>query len=232
MQAPFELRLGSIAGWIAFMGVVSLLIVIPMALAGQPPTVNSDPASVVAYFRHPELALIHAALAPFVGVALVPFAYGLRSAFQSGVSNASRAFADLGFALVLVTVPVYVLSSALGAALVHAADGDAATFASLFRFYDLLYNAGADVLEGAWIGAFSISILAASAPRWIGWLGVTVMLARWIKAFVPVATVPEIVVSVGGVLFLAWFLAIVVMLTRLARRPVPAASPVGAVAGA
>jgi len=66
MQAPFELRLGSTAGWIAFMGVVSLLIVIPQALAGQPPTVNSDPTAVVAYFRHPELALINAALAPFV----------------------------------------------------------------------------------------------------------------------------------------------------------------------
>lgn len=232
MQSSIEVRLGSIAGWVALIGVVSLLIAIPMALAGQPPTVNSDPASVVAYFRHPELALINAALAPFVGVALVPFTYGLRSALRSGMSATSRTLADVGFALVLVTVPVYVLSSALGAALVQAAGGDTATFASLFRFYDLLYNAGADVLEGAWIGAFSLAILAGSLPRWLGWLGVAVMLARWIKAFVPVAPVPEIVVSIGGVLFLAWFLGIVVTLTREARRPVPAVSPLGAAAGA
>lgn len=232
MKASFEVRLGSIAGWIALIGVLSLLIVIPMALAGQPPTVNSDPASVVAYFRHPYLALINAALAPFVGVALVPFTYGLRATLRSGMGDASRALADVGFGLVLVTVPLYVVSSALGAALVRAADGDAATFASLFRFYDLLYNAGADVLEGAWIGAFSLAILVGSLPRWVGWLGVAVMITRWIKAFIPVAPVPEIVASIGGVLFLAWFLAVVVTLTREARRPVPAPSRVGAGAGA
>src|SRR2546423_5095587 len=54
--------------------------------------------------------------------------------------------------------------------------------------------------------------------RWIGWLGVAVALSRWIKAFVPVSGVPETIIPISGILFLAWFLAIVVALTRVAMR--------------
>ncbi|HKB28212.1 MAG TPA: hypothetical protein VKC59_04245 [Candidatus Limnocylindrales bacterium] len=233
MPAPFEIRLGAIAGWVALIGVVLAFIVIPMALAGQPPTVNTAPEAVVAYFRHPEFALINGVLGVFVGiVAIVPFGYGLRSVLLSGHGPWARTFADLGFVFLLVAAPVYLVSSAMGAMLVQASTGDAATFASLFRFYDVLYDGGADVLEGAWIGAFSVAVLASGLPRWLGWLGVVVMVARWIKAFVPVAPVPEIVIPIGGVLFLAWFLAIVVALTLEARRPARVASPVGVGAAA
>ena len=86
------------------------------------------------------------------------------------------------------------------------------------------------LLEGAWIGAFSTAILWTTFPRWIGWLGIAVMVSRWIKAFVPVAPVPEVVIPIGGVLFLIWFLAIVIGLTRVARRTAPGglAIPAGA----
>ena len=104
--------------------------------------------------------------------------------------------ADLGFALLLVSAPVYLVSGALGAMLVQAADGDAGTFAILFRLYDVLWS---------------------PMPRWIGWLGVAVMATRWIKAFIPFAPVPEAVALLGGLVFVAWFIVIVVMLTRAAR---------------
>ncbi|GAC1663989.1 MAG: hypothetical protein NVS9B8_03710 [Candidatus Limnocylindrales bacterium] len=220
MRTSFEIRLGAAAGWIGLIGVFVAFIAIPTALAGQPPTVNTPLPDVMAYFRHPAFALINGVLGVFVGiVAIVPFGYALRSVLRSSSDPRARIFADYGFALLLVTAPVYLVSSALGAMLVQAANGDPATFASLFRLYDVMYDGGADVLEGAWIGAFSIAVLWSTLPRWVGWLGVIVMLSRWIKAFVPVAPVPEIVIPIGGVLFLAWFLAAVVVLTREARRP-------------
>jgi hypothetical protein len=218
MSASFEVRLGAIAGWIALIGIVTALIAIPMALAGQPPTVNTDPAAVMAYFRHPEFALINGVLAVFVGiVAVVAFGYGLRAWLRSGGDERARAMADLGFALLLVSAPVYLVSGALGAMLVQAADGDAGTFATLFRLYDVMYNGGADVLEGAWIGAFSLAILWNPMPRWIGWLGLAVLATRWIKAFIPFAPVPEPIALLGGLVFIAWFIVIVVALTRAAR---------------
>jgi hypothetical protein len=218
MNASFEVRVGAVAGWIALVGVVTALIAIPMAIAGQPPTVNTDPAAVVAYFRHPEFALINGVLSVFVGiVAIVAFGYGLRSWLRSGADTRARAMADLGFSLLLVAVPVYLVSGALGAMLVQAADGDAGTFATLFRLYDVMYNGGADVLEGAWIGAFSLAALWSPMPRWIGWLGLAVMAMRWIKAFIPFAPVPEAIALLGGLVFIAWFVVIVTALTRAAR---------------
>lgn len=219
METPFEVRLGAVAGWIGLAGVLLAFILIPTALAGQPPTVHTDPAAVMAYFRHPEFALINGVLGVFVGiVALVPFGYGLRSALRTTDDPRGRVFADLGFGFLVIAAPVYLVSSTLGATLVQAANGDPSTFATLFRFYDVTYNGAADVIEGAWVGAFSIAALLGSLPRWIGWLGVALAISRWIKAFVPVAPVPEVVIPIGGVLFIAWFLAIVVALTRVARQ--------------
>ena len=222
MDRTFEIRLGAVAGWLGLAGITFAFIVIPALLAGQPPTVNTPPAAVVAYFRHPEFAALNGVIGVFVGIlTIVPFAFALRSLLGAARDRA-RTFADLGLALVLVAAPVYLVSSALAAMLVQAATGDAATFATLFRLYDVLYDGGADVLEGAWIGAFSVAaILGGGLPRWIGWLGVAVALSRWVKAFVPVAPVPEIVITISGLLFLAWFVASVSALTRAAYRAAP-----------
>jgi len=227
MGASLEVRVGAVAGWISFIGVVVAFIAIPMALAGQPPTVNSDPAAVMAYFRHPEFALINGVLGVVFGiVAIVIFVYGLRSLLVAAGDARARLFADLGLLFVIVATPVYLVSGALGAMLVQASSGDPTTFASLFRFYDVMYDGGADILEGAWFGAFSIALLVSPLPRWIGWLGVLVLISRWIKAFIPVAPVPEAIIPVSGILFAAWFLAVVVLLTREARRGVPRAASV------
>jgi hypothetical protein len=221
MDRTFEIRFGAVAGWLGLGGITLAFIVIPALIAGQPPTVNTSPAAVVAYFRHPEFAALNGVVGVFVGIlTVVPFAFALRSVLR-GANDRARTFADVGLALVLVSAPVYVVSSALAAMLVQAATGDATMFATLFRLYDVLYDGGADVLEGAWIGAFSLAaILGGGLPRWIGWLGVAVALSRWVKAFVPVAPVPEIVIAISGVLFLGWFVAIVAALTRAAFRPV------------
>jgi hypothetical protein len=232
MGASFEVRLGAAAGWIGFIGVVVTFVAIPMALAGQPPTVNTGLPAVMTYFRHPEFALINGVLGVFVGiVAIVPFGYGLRSLIAHVGDPRARVFADLGLAFLIVAAPVYLVSSVLGAMLVQAADGDPGTFATLFRLYDVMYNGAADVLEGAWIGAFSLAALSGPLPHWIGALGLAVTATRWIKAFLPVAPVPEVILPISGVLFIAWFLAVVVALTRAARSPRPSTALAQATTG-
>lgn len=226
MTAPFEVRVGAVTGWIGFVGVLIAFILIPTALAGQPPTVHTDPAATMAYFRHPEFAAINGVLGVLVGiVAILPFGYGLRSVLRSGGDPRARVFADFGMMFLMVAAPVYLISGALGAMLVQATTGDPATFATLFRLYDVVYDGGADILEGAWIGAFSLAALWGPLPRWIAWLGLALGLSRWIKAFIPVAPVPEALIPIGGILFVAWFVVILVALTREARRDVTAIAP-------
>ena len=224
MSSPFAIRLGAAAGWIGFLGITLAFIAIPMALAGQPPTAATDLPTAMAYFRHPEFALINGVIGVFVGVvAILPFGIALRTVLSDVADDRSRAFADLGLAVLLVAAPVYLISGSLGATLVQAADGDAGLFAILFRWYQVLYNGGADVLEGAWIGAFSLAMLGGAMPRWLAWLGIVLGVSRCVKAFAPFVTLPAAVELVSGVLFLAWFAATVIVLTRIAfaQRPVP-----------
>ena len=230
MSTPFALRLGAVAGWVGFVGITLGFIAIPMALAGQPPTMATDLPAAMAYFRHPEFALINGVLGVFVGVvAILPFGIALRAVLLDASDERTRTFADLGLAVLVVAAPVYLISGSLGATLVQAADGDPGLFAILFRWYEVLYNGGADVLEGAWIGAFSLAMLGASVPRWLAWLGIAVGFSRCVKAFAPFTSVPAGVELISGVLFLAWFLATVILLTRIAFAPRRLAVP-GAVA--
>jgi hypothetical protein len=220
MSDSFPIKLGAAAGWIGFVGILAAFVVFPMALAGQPPTMNTDLPAVMAYFRHPEFALTNGFLGVFVGaVAIVAFAYGLRTALRQTGDSRTRTFADLGLAILMVSVPVYIVSATLGATLVQAADGDAGTFATLFRLYEVTYDGAADVLEGAWILSFSIAMLGGAFPRWLGWLGIALALSRWVKAAIPFGAPLEIIIPISGILFVAWFLWAVIALTNAARRP-------------
>ena len=136
----------------------------------------------------------------------------------------SRALADVGLGLIVVTTSVYLISGALGATLVDGAGRGGGELATLFRLYDVMYNGLADDLEGAWIGALSLAMLSGALPTWIGWLGIVLGLSRWVKALAPFVVLPDAVTAVSGLLFLAWFLAIVVALTQFALRLAPAPS--------
>lgn len=220
MAGSYPVKLGAVAGWIGFVGVVTAFIVIPMALAGLPPTINTDLSAVRTYFGHPEFVVINGFVGVFVGaVAIVIFGYGLRSALREHGDERSQTFADVGLAILLVSVPVYLVSAVLGATLVGAADGDVGLFATLFRLYEITYDGAADVLEGAWILSFSIATLGGAMPPWLGWLGIALGLSRWVKATIPFGGPVEAIIPVSGILFVAWFLAMVVALTNIARRP-------------
>src|SRR5215212_7093901 len=232
MDNQFAVRLGAAAGWMSFIGIVAALIVAPMIVTGQqPPTIATDLATVTAYFRHSEMAIIYGFIAPMVGaVSVVVFALGLRHALREGAGERTRTFADMGLALLMVAVPIYLVSGGLAAALVHAADGDAGSFATLFRFYEIVYDGVGDVLEGSWIGAFGVAMLASRLPRWIGWIGIAAGLSRFVKALVPFGVPVEPIILLNGVLFLVWFLATVVSLTLAARRPALLVTPAAAAA--
>lgn len=220
MAGSYPVKLGAVAGWIGFVGIVSAFIVIPMALAGLPPTIATDLSAVATYFRHPEFVFINGFVGVFVGaVAVIVFGFGLRCALRESGDDRSRSFADLGLALLIVSVPVYIISSALGATLVAAADGDVGTFAILFRLYETVYDGAADVLEGAWIMSFSIAMLGGAMPRWLGLLGIALGLSRWVKASIPFGGPVDAIIPVSGILFVIWFLAVVIALTNVARRP-------------
>lgn len=225
MSNSFLVRTSALAGWVGLGGIVSLFIALPMVIAGPPPSAATDTAAVIAYFRHPEFALMNGYLGVFFGaVATTLFLVGLRAVLRDRGDERGRAFADFGLAIAIVALPVYTVCSALGAALVQVADGDPQTFAALFRVYDVLYNGAADVLEGAWIMAFSIAAFGA-APRWLVWLGIAVGASRWVKATIPFGAPVEMIGLVGGLLFIVWFVSMAVLVTRAAMSVGPAVVP-------
>jgi hypothetical protein len=223
-MASFSLRLAAAAGWVAFIGIVGGLILVPTLIAGQPPTAATPLADAMGYFAHPGFAALNALGSVLVaGLPIVPFGLGLRLMLRDSENERSAVMADVGFVLLMVALPVYVVSGALGGALAATANGNPAIFGVLHQLYQLLYNGAADVLEGAWIGAFAIAALLGGGSLWLGWLGLALAASRWIKAFVPVGAVPEAIIPISGVLFVAWFLVMVVTLTRAARASKPAA---------
>jgi hypothetical protein len=230
----FDIRLGAAAGWIAFIGVTLLLVIGPMMLAGQPPSALSSSAEVAAYFGHGSLAPLYGVVGPLIVLTtIVPFGVGLRAALRSGASDGrTAAFADYGLVFLVIAAALYAVSGSMVAGLVDAAGRADGTLTSLFRQYDVLYDGAADVLEGAWIGAFSVAMLGGALPRWIGWLGIVVGLSRWLKAFAPFVPALVPLAIPGGVLFLLWFLVTVIGLTRSARRVPALAVAATATAGA
>jgi hypothetical protein len=222
------------AGWVSFLGIVGGLILIPTLIAGQPPTASTPLPQAMAYFAHRDLIGVSALLAVFVGgMPIVPFAIGLRELFGDG-SDAAHDWAEIAFFLLIATLPVYVVSGAIGGALATPAAADPTVFAPLHQLYQLLYNGAADVLEGAWIGAFGLAAVLGArsgSTRAMGWLGIALGFSRWLKAFVAVGAMTDAVIPVSGLLFVGWFLAVVVALSVRAFRSdavgIRAAAPAG-----
>lgn len=212
----FGLRVGAAMGWFSVIGVAVGLVVIPMAIAGQPPTLGSPGGVARAYFAHEQLAVVNV-LSPLIAIAMIGFGLALRNALRAGNERA-RLAADVGLLALIVTAPLYVLSSSLGAALVGEATRDSNSFDALFRLYSIVYDSGADFLEGSWVGAFALATLLGPGHRWLGGLGVAVALSRWVKALAPVVALPDALAMIGGIAFLVWFAWTVLWLTRLATR--------------
>ena len=215
-MSPFAVRLGAVGGWLAIVGLSVGLIILPAAIAGPPPSPSASPEALRAYFDHPGLAILNGYVTGFVALGFVAFGLGMRVAFGAG-SERDRAFADLGVVLVVIAMGLNLISGALVAALVDAAGRGGTDLTSLVRLHDVTYDGLGDVLEGGWMAAFSVAMLGGVTPRWIGWYGIALGVAHWVKALGPFTTLPDMVDMLFGLLILVWFLATVVTLTRIAR---------------
>lgn len=225
-------RIGAVAGWIFLIGVLVVLLILPTLIAGQPLSATVDADRIRTYFAHQELAPLIGLFPPFLSVAVVTFGLALREVFRD--RPGAHFYATGGLAFLLVTSALYVTQAALAATLITLATTGGEEIVPVFRFYDVLYNNAADVLEGTWILGFSLAMLKSSTfPSWIGWVGVVVAVSRWAKAFAPfTGAFPDAILALLGVFLFVWLGATVIQLTRLARtvakNQTPTASAVAA----
>ena len=217
-------RTGMFAGWLSLLGIFGYHMSLSI-LAGQRVSGTTDVASITAYYRQ----TIIAAASPvmfLVLVAMLVFAFALRETLAVATPRA-RFLATLGLAFVIVEAPALLAQTALEAALVTVATAGGDVL-GLFRFWDVLYNSGAYVLEAAWVASFGLAMRDVAAfPRWLprfsyvlaGVLLVN-MSAIWIG-------IPDVATLPGNMLLAVWFAGASVGLGRLvtARAPFAATVP-------
>ena len=208
-------RIGAYAGWISVIGIFAHNIGLT-AIVGQRVSGTTDIAAIQDYYRHTIIA--PASIAPFVVmVAILVFALSLREAL--GTLPAGRFLANLGILLAVAEVPVILTESSLQAALVTTATtgGDVLP---LFRFWDVLYNSAAYVLEAGWVGAFGLAMRGAPAfPRWLPRFSLLVAALQLVNMTAIWVGIPDSLTLVGNLTFGAWFVGASIGLGRLAAAP-------------
>lgn len=197
------------AGILAVVLVVSFSIVGPQLVAGPRVSGTEDTALVRAYYSHPVLAKLQAAVLP-AAIAVLVLAAGLHAVAPR------RTLATLGLALTAAIVPGYLLSASLQAALVTVA-GAGGDVLPLFRLWDVYYNSALYTMEAAYVIAFTLS-LAGVFPRWFQPLGLIVgalqaanVCALWIG-------LPDAATILGNIGMLSWLLVASLLLLGVARR--------------
>jgi len=218
-------RWGALAGFAMIALVVVFGVAGSMLIgAGNPPSGTTDEKILHDYYSHAALAPLELWQVPAALCGLVFFA-GLREVVR-GEETASR-FAGLAMHAFMLMAAAFTVVAALTAALVQQAAAGA-PLATLFRFYDVLYNSHLDLLSGGVVLLASVAVYhSARLPRWTAWLGFAVAALYPVIAMTPWLSVPEPVRPAVMVLFAAWFLSLAVGLLRASR----AAPAISAAAG-
>ena len=208
-------RVGAYAGWISVIGIFGYHVGLT-AVVGQRVSGTTDVAAIQSYYQHGLIA--PASIAPFlVMVAVLIFALAMREILAA--LPGGRFLANLGLLLAVAELPVILTTSSLEAALVTTATSGGDVL-PLFRFWDVLYNSAAYVLEAGWVGAFGLAMREATGfPRWlprfallVGAVQLVNMTAIWIG-------IPDAFTLVGNVLFALFFVGASIGLGRLAASP-------------
>jgi hypothetical protein len=205
------LRFGFVSGVLMLLAVISFGILGATLVAGQPLPANAPEPAVRAYFAH-------AALAP---LAMWQFpAALLGAAFTAALAERlagteGAPWARLAFGLFLALAALFVACAALTAPLVDAAMAGAPIMAT-YRLYDVLYNSGADALEGGAALLFGVALLAAREARVAGWLGVAAGVAHVPLVLEGTLGLPSAVRLLGMLVFVAWAVATLAWLRRAA----------------
>jgi hypothetical protein len=208
-------RIGAYAGWISVIGIFLHNIGLT-AIVGQRVSGTTDVAAIQEYYKHTIIA--PASIAPFVVmIAVLVFTLALREIL--GALPGARFLANLGLLLAVAEVPVILTESSLQAALVTTATtgGDVLP---LFRFWDVLYNSAAYVLEAGWVGAFGLAMRdAANFPRWLPRLSLLVAALQLVNMSAIWVGIPDAFTLVGNIFFAIFFVGASIGLSRLAATP-------------
>jgi len=154
-------RIGAWAGWLSLIGILGYHLALTV-LAGQRVSGTTDAAAIGAYYGHSVIAV--AGVEQFlVIVPVLVFAVALRETVAT--SPLARLAATVAVAAVVAESAVILIEIAAQAALVSAAQSGE-PIVGLFRFWDVLYNSGAYVLEATWVLAFGLAMRGLSVfPR-------------------------------------------------------------------
>jgi hypothetical protein len=219
-------RMASVAGLVTLLSIVAFEVVLPSAIVGATPLSGTvDRAAVAAWYDHRGLEVL-LGLGLFVVVlpAFVVFAVTIRE--LSIDDRRARYLASLGSAFALAAVPVYILKSAIAAALVGivASGSDPVP---LFRVYDLAYNGAIYPLEAAYVLCLGLAVVTLGGGAWLRWLSVGVATLQLLASFVLFLGVPSAVTLPGNLAFAAWLGAMSLAVWRLepVRRAQPMVAP-------
>ena len=213
-------RTGAYAGWISVIGIFAYNVGLT-AIVGQRVSGTTDVGAIQNYYRHTIIA--PASIAPFlVIVAIVVFALAMREILVAQTDG--RFLATIGLVLVVAEAPVILTESSLQAALVATATSGGDVL-PLFRFWDVLYNSAAYVLEAGWLAAFGLAMRGATGfPRWLPRFSLFVAALQMVNMSAIWVGIPDPLTLVGNVFFAVWFVGASIGLGRLAA--VPARVPV------
>ena len=208
-------RIGAYAGWVSVVGIFAYHIGLT-AIVGQRVSGTTDVAAIQTYYQHAVIA--PASIAPFVVmVAVLVFALAMREVL--GALPGGRFLANLGLLLAVAEIPVILTASSLESALVTTATSGGDVL-PLFRFWDVLYNSAAYVLEAGWVGAFGLAMReAAGFPRWLPRLSLVVAALQLVNMSAIWVGIPDALTLVGNVFFAIFFVGASIGLGRLAAVP-------------
>lgn len=210
-------RAGMIAGWVSLVGIFGYHLGLA-ALAGQRVSGTTDVAAITTYYRQPIVAL--ASLEQFpVAVLVLVFMFALRETLAAA-SPRARSFATLGLIFAIVEMPVLLVEVSLEAALVTVASNGGPVL-GLFRFWDVLYNSGAYVLEAGWLVSFGLAMRdAVGFPRWLPRFSYLVAVLQLVNMTAIWVGIPDIATLAGNMLLAVWFATASIGLGRNVTRTV------------
>jgi hypothetical protein len=208
-------RIGAYAGWISVIGIFAYHIGLTL-IVGQRVSGTTDVAAIRSYYQHAVIA--PASIAPFVVmVAVLVFALAMREVL--GALPGQRFLANVGLLLAVAELPVILTVSSLGAALVTTATSGGDVL-PLFRFWDVLYNSAAYVLEAGWVGAFGLAMReATNFPRWLPRVSLLVAALQLVNMTAIWVGIPDTFTLVGNLFFGIFFVGASIGLGRLAGGP-------------
>lgn len=214
-------RLGMIAGWLSLVGIFGYHVGLTI-VAGQRVSGTTDAAAITAYYRQPIVA--YASIEQFfVIVAVLVFFVALREICASA-SPRARFFATVALFAGIVEAPLLLTETSLQAAIVTVVSSGGDPL-GLFRFWDVLYNSSAYVLEATWLAGFGLAIRDLGAmPRWLPRFSFVVAALQIVNLSAIWIGIPDAVTLVGNMCLGIWFAGASVGLGRLLPRRVTSAA--------